>query len=232
MKGALCGLRDFEGMVTKGQGRFQGTWPGEPPMGDMATTTKPLLSHFAAIAEHHVVEVVVTLKETPDKSERGCRCRVRIYRHGPWAVELGVRPRSEIHCAIQITLVTFRRRASRPAADCTDRKAYADSVCCWLMEQVDQEQQDTQRQGIEAKRGAALGVETVIKAAFDQRPNAPKRSPRPYCFGSQQAKREHYEMTPLVYQAHEVASDAYRAGDRTVNFPIGTYPPPIMSAAA
>ena len=95
-----------------------------------------------------------------------------------------------------------------------------------------QEQEDAQRQGIEAKRGATLGVETVIKAAFDQRPKAPKRSRRPHCFGSQRAKREHYEMTQLVCEAHEVASDAYRAGDRTVNFPFGTYPPPIMSAAA
>ena len=130
----------------------------------------------------------------------------------------------------------FKRAALRlsplPAADCGDREAYAENVRCWLMKQVDQEQQDAQRQGIEAQRGATLGVETIIKAAFDQRPKAPKRSPRPYCFGSQRAKREPCEMTQLVNEAHEVASAAYRAGDRIVNFPIGTYAPPIMSAAA
>ena len=71
----------------------------------------------------------------------------------------------------------FKRAALKlsplPAADCTDRKAYAESVRSWLIEQVDQEQQDAQRLGIEAKRGATLGVETVIKAAFDRGPGHP-----------------------------------------------------------
>ena len=118
-----------------------------------------------------------------------------------------------------------------PVAEGTDRETYASDVRAWLAARVQEEQKQATNQGIQATRRDVLGVEAVIRAAFQHRPKNPSRSPRPYCFGNSANRRAQRALMSALITAHEAASTAFLGGDRTVEFPAGTYPPPILSAA-
>jgi REP element-mobilizing transposase RayT len=86
--------------------------------------------------------------------------------------------------------------------------------------------------GKERKTGGRfLGIEAILDTAFESRPKEPKRSRRPYAFGSIEKKRDHYQSISMLYGAHETASERFRNGDFSVSFPEGMYRPPIMVAA-
>ncbi|MEM9190773.1 MAG: transposase [Myxococcota bacterium] len=65
------------------------------------------------------------------------------------------------------------------------------------------------------------------------RPNNPKRSPRPPCHSSCRKLRAKYiQDYRNVRCGHMRSSARCRDGDRTVKFPEGTHPPPILDARA
>jgi hypothetical protein len=76
-----------------------------------------------------------------------------------------------------------------------------------------------------------LGIEAILDTAFESRPKEPKRSRRPYAFGSKEKKINHFRSISILYGAHETASERFRNGDFHVSFPEGMYRPPIMVAA-
>jgi hypothetical protein len=76
-----------------------------------------------------------------------------------------------------------------------------------------------------------LGLEAIYDTAFESRPKEPKRSRRPYAFGSKEKKAEHFRSISLLYHAHETTSEKFREGNFSVSFPEGMYRPPIMVAA-
>jgi REP element-mobilizing transposase RayT len=79
--------------------------------------------------------------------------------------------------------------------------------------------------------GRVLGIEAIFETAFESRPKEPKRSRRPYAFGSKEKRSEHYRSISALYAAHETASERFRNGEYRVSFPEGMYRPPIMVAA-
>lgn len=110
---------------------------------------------------------------------------------------------------------------------------YASDVRSWLARQMAAEVPKGGQAGERAaKRRGYLGIEAVLKASIDQRPKNPKFSRRPYSFGSPEAKRAHYAESVALTTAYDACSERYLAGDTTVRFPPGTYPPPIIVAAA
>ena len=78
----------------------------------------------------------------------------------------------------------------------------------------------------------ALGVDKVVHAAFDERPRKPKFSRRPYCFGDADARTKHFLQMSALHAEHSRCSEIFLGGQRMVQFPMGTYPPPIIAAAA
>jgi REP element-mobilizing transposase RayT len=78
----------------------------------------------------------------------------------------------------------------------------------------------------------ALGVENVVHTAFEERPRRPNFSRRPYCFGHPDARSEHFLQMSALHAQHSLCSESFLAGQRMVTFPVGTYPPPIVMAAA
>lgn len=77
----------------------------------------------------------------------------------------------------------------------------------------------------------ALGVDKVLSASFDKRPLHPSFKRRPYTFGTPEEKRQYREACSIKYGNYVDASFLFRTTDRTVIFPDGMYPPPIVQAA-
>ena len=113
------------------------------------------------------------------------------------------------------------------------RETYRASLNRWVEAAHDKSlaKQRDERPSPSRRRRSSLGVEKVITAAFDTWPKQPVRSERPYVFGTPNACRSHTIAAIAVGQAHGELSERYRAGDRSVTFPPGTYPPPLLQAA-
>ncbi|RLB52108.1 MAG: hypothetical protein DRJ42_15635 [Deltaproteobacteria bacterium] len=77
----------------------------------------------------------------------------------------------------------------------------------------------------------AVGIERVLAAGFETRPQKASFGRRPYCFGSAREKREYSEGMGRVCRLHAEAAERFRNGDRTAVFPAGTYPPALPLAA-
>ena len=75
-----------------------------------------------------------------------------------------------------------------------------------------------------------LGVRAVIDADYQRRREL-KTSRRPFAFGSAVRKRIYLREMSDVSERHSHASKRFCAGERDVQFPEGTYPPPIICAA-
>lgn len=121
-----------------------------------------------------------------------------------------------------------------PASQGTDPEAYARDVRRWVANKASEHAcaQRGRRTGTPTFAQTIVGVEAVLQAAFEQRPREAARGRRPYCFGAPQHRREHYEQMSATQASYAESSQRYRAGERTVHFPPGTYPPPITSAVA
>jgi len=83
----------------------------------------------------------------------------------------------------------------------------------------------------ERTRRAVVGVEKVVTAAFETWPKKPARSERPYVFGLPDACRTYTAASIALGHEHCERSKRYRAGDASVTFPPGMYPPPLLQAA-
>ena len=85
---------------------------------------------------------------------------------------------------------------------------------------------------VERTPSRRLGLRKVIHARFDKRPRHSDLSKRPYEFTVCPIRRQAHKNTCFeVMDAHFDASKRFREGERDVEFPVGTYPPPIMHAA-
>jgi len=69
-----------------------------------------------------------------------------------------------------------------------------------------------------------LGVDGVLDADVNQRPRKPKRSRRPYAFGSPEHVAAYREASRLRYAAYDAARALAKLGDRVV-WPEGMYAP-------
>jgi hypothetical protein len=82
---------------------------------------------------------------------------------------------------------------------------------------------------------AAQGLGFLSRRRLDatrhfDRPQSTARSQRPACHTTSSRLRELYcAGYAALVAAYRVASSLFRAGDRTVEFPSGTYPPPLLS---
>jgi len=127
-----------------------------------------------------------------------------------------------------------------PLPHCCDmeREAYGRMLDAWL-EQVAEEaaakdakrRRASRRSGQPTRRPRVTGVKAVVKTDFRDRSGHPKRTRRPYAFGSAQAKARERATMDRLSQGHFVASEAWRRGDHRADFPPGTYRPPIIQAA-
>jgi REP element-mobilizing transposase RayT len=121
-----------------------------------------------------------------------------------------------------------------PSSEGSDREAYAKDVRKWVAQRLREDLAEldaNDEPGRDKKRKTPLGIDKVIDSAFDQRPKQSKMTRRPYCFGSPERRREHYEQTSMLLDVYAQRSESYRLGERLVEFPPGTYPPPVLAAA-
>jgi len=75
-----------------------------------------------------------------------------------------------------------------------------------------------------------LGIEAIFDKAFESRPKHPKRSRRPYAFGSKENKTSYYQSVSILYDSYATASERFISGHYHVSFPPGMYRPPIATA--
>jgi hypothetical protein len=108
-----------------------------------------------------------------------------------------------------------------PSSSHLSREVYRRSVATWLRESNTEQ----------APRRSAMGLDKVVRTAFDTRPRNPERKRRPYAFGSRENMLINFEAVSQLYDAHYGCSERFLAGRRNVVFPSGTYPPPIKIAA-
>jgi hypothetical protein len=72
----------------------------------------------------------------------------------------------------------------------------------------------------------SLGTEAVLAQDPHSRPQRSKKSPAPrFHAWSREARRALYEAYGLFVGAFRDAAEKLRAGDRTVRFPTGSFPP-------
>jgi REP element-mobilizing transposase RayT len=114
------------------------------------------------------------------------------------------------------------RLSKAPANANMPAELYRASVMSWV------KRGRTERSTSDRK---ALGVDKVVHTDFDARPKAPKFSRRPYCFGDPDARADNFRHMSALHAEHERCSEMFLAGQRMVQFPGGTYPPPILVAA-
>jgi hypothetical protein len=103
-----------------------------------------------------------------------------------------------------------------------DRSSVQQSVLSWL----------GRRTEANGRTGAALGIEGIFETAFDSRPKNPKRSRRPYAFGSKENKAKYFKSVSALYHAYTEASESFRAGQYGTKFPSGMYRPPALMIAS
>lgn len=130
--------------------------------------------------------------------------------------------------------VVTLRLSPLPASEGQTREDYARDVRQWVADRLREDHtalDTTAQRSANRKPMSALGLEGIVDSAFDQRPRHSKMSRRPYCFGSPELRRQHYEQTSHLLDVHAQRSETFRAGQRSVDFPPGTYPPPVLLAA-
>jgi len=77
-----------------------------------------------------------------------------------------------------------------------------------------------------------LGVDAVLAQQTLASPNRSKKSPAPlFHAATKVVHRELYEAYGWFVAAYREAAEKLRAGDRTVRFPLGSFPPALPFAA-
>ena len=103
-----------------------------------------------------------------------------------------------------------------------DRSLVQQSVQSWL----------GRRTEANGRSGIALGIEGIFETAFESRPKNPKRSRRPYAFGTKENKKKYFKSVSVLYQAYTEVSERFRAGRYETKFPPGMYRPPAFMIAS
>jgi hypothetical protein len=107
------------------------------------------------------------------------------------------------------------------------REAYHASVLSWVADAS--AKANAGREG--APRPPAAGIEKIVHADFDTRPDHTASRRRPYAFGDPTLKDAHRKGMIELMQGYQRCSERYRNGERTVTFPDGVYLPPVSQAA-
>ena len=77
-----------------------------------------------------------------------------------------------------------------------------------------------------------LGVSSVLAQQSLSSPNRSKKSPAPLFHAATKAVRQElYEAYGCFVAAYREAAEKLRGGDRTVRFPLGSFPPALPFAA-
>ena len=123
-----------------------------------------------------------------------------------------------------------------PGCEGRDPQAYARDVRTWIEAVMREEVEGANKTPTGASRRSSnnsgfAGLEAILRANFEHRPRDPASRRRPYCFGSRDNRQKHFEDMSNLYGVYDDRSERYLAGDPTVKFPEGTYPPPIVRAA-
>ncbi|MBI4616350.1 MAG: hypothetical protein HY720_22255 [Planctomycetes bacterium] len=94
------------------------------------------------------------------------------------------------------------------------------------------EQERTLRAERRKEGRSVLGVQAILRQDPFARPQNTKHSPRPLCHASTPEAREEYRQAYQAFLAlYRQASARYRAGERDVQFPLGSFPPWWRGAA-
>jgi hypothetical protein len=98
-----------------------------------------------------------------------------------------------------------------------------------LVEEIEAEARaDREARGVEP-----LGVEAILRQDPHTRPNQTKKSPAPaYHAATKGARERFWEAYSAFVAEFREAAEKLKAGDRTVRFPLGSFPPslPFVSA--
>ncbi|MDD9937309.1 MAG: hypothetical protein OXT09_27110, partial [Myxococcales bacterium] len=115
-----------------------------------------------------------------------------------------------------------------PAPSCQGLswQAARTSPASWI-EQLRAKEQS--KSGKRPKR--VLDFDKIVHAGFEARPDNASCGKRPYVFCAPDQRLEHYKSMMLLLAGHRDCSERFRAGERMVVFPEGTYPPPLLEAA-
>ena len=113
------------------------------------------------------------------------------------------------------------RLSALPQLEGVERSLVRQSINSWLGRRT--ESRDKSR--------AVLGIDGIFNTAFESRPANPKRSRRPYAFGSKDNKSKYYQSVSILYQVYFEASERFRSGQYDVSFPAGMYRPVISIAS-
>lgn len=120
-----------------------------------------------------------------------------------------------------------------PSCEGMSREVYYQSLRTWIGEahaKVEAKRADKQDDAPYPRKAKTLGAAKVLQASFDQRPKHPSRKRRPYTFGRAANVREHNHGMLRAIAGFNDSADRLRAGQLDVEFPEGTYRPPLMSA--
>lgn len=119
-----------------------------------------------------------------------------------------------------------------PSCDGMDPDTYRDSLQSWVAHSLAKARARKADEEPRRSQGRkAVGIDAVIEASFESRPRAPSFRRRPYAHGAPDAVRVHSQAM-LALQSHYAAiAERYRGGQWNVEFPEGTYRPPLMQAA-
>jgi hypothetical protein len=112
-----------------------------------------------------------------------------------------------------------------PRNEGVTRGVYAAMVQAWVADKK------ARSEAAGGRKKPALGLEAVLHTAFNGRPDTPKRSRRPYAFGTKEEVRARYQRCSNTTATYDWCSEQYLAGNRSVIFPDGTYPPAVPHAA-
>ena len=71
----------------------------------------------------------------------------------------------------------------------------------------------------------------MVQTSFETRPKRAAFGKRPYVFCEPGRRLEHIQGRMMLMDGYRDCSERFRAGERGVPFPEGTYPPPLLQAA-
>ncbi|MDD9932806.1 MAG: transposase [Myxococcales bacterium] len=121
-----------------------------------------------------------------------------------------------------------------PSCEGMDPELYRQSLHTWMEQSLAKVR--ASKRGGSARRSdddpkPTLGIDAIVQAAFDTRPRTPSFRRRPYAHGPPERVREHCHATLTLIDDFTSRSQRYRDGQWDVEFPEGTYRPPLMRAA-
>lgn len=124
-----------------------------------------------------------------------------------------------------------------PSCEGMSPEQYRQSLQTWIDDAQDKhlakrgQKEGSEATPVEPHQRKTLGIDGVVHTGFAHRPRSPSFSRRPYAFGTPEAVRAHRQGMLALMADYDDCADRYRRGEWDVEFPEGTYRPPMMQAA-